>query len=89
LETLGKILRKPIFTVSVPDTGNLGNMLLCGKALGVFSSYEDAVSRIVTTDNRVFFEDDTPVYEKQYEIFLELYDQLKQTFRHSHRNEEK
>ena len=40
LETLGKILRKPIATVSVQDTANLGNILLCGKALGIFPSYE-------------------------------------------------
>ncbi|MBN1266524.1 MAG: xylulokinase [Anaerolineales bacterium] len=81
LETLGKILRIPIATVSVPDTGNLGNMLLCGKALGVFSSYEEAVKDLVSTDQEIFFDNDTPVYEKQYQIFLQLYRQLQQTFR--------
>lgn len=83
LDILGKILKKPIVTVSVPDTANLGNVILCGRALGVYSSYEDAVSRIVTTDKRVFCETDTEVYEKQYSIFLELYDQLQGTFRRS------
>lgn len=81
LETLGKILRKPVLTVSVPDTGNLGNMLLCGKALGVFNSYEDAVQEMVSTDKEVFFDNDTPVYEKQYQTFLQLYDQLQPTFK--------
>lgn len=83
LEVLGKILRKPIVTVSVPDTANLGNMLLCGHALGVYPSLEDAVSRMVTTGQRVFYETSTEVYEKQYAIFLELYAQLKGTFRRS------
>jgi len=83
LETLGKILRKPIVTVSMPDTANLGNMLLVGKALGAFDSIEDAAARITTTDRQAFFDADTPVYEKQYTVFLELYEQLKQTFRHS------
>lgn len=81
LETLGKILRKPIVTVSVPDTANLGNMLLCGKALGVYSTLDGAVARMVTTDKQIFFESDTPIYEKQYCVFLELYEQLKQTFK--------
>ncbi|MEN8172434.1 MAG: xylulokinase [Chloroflexota bacterium] len=81
LRTLGKILRKPIVTVSVPDTANLGNMLLCGNALGIFKSLEDSAAKMVTTDRRVFFEEETRVYEKQYHIFLELYNNLKETFR--------
>jgi xylulokinase len=83
LNTLGKILRKPILTVSVPDTANLGNMLLCGKALGVYSSINDAVSKMVTTDKRISYETIAPIYEKQYRIFLDLYQQLKGTFRQS------
>jgi xylulokinase len=83
LDILGKVLRKPIVTVSVQDTANLGNILLCGKALGVYPSLEDAVSRMVTTDERVSYEAGTEIYEKQYAIFLELYDRLKGTFKRS------
>ena len=83
LGVLGKILQKPIATVSVPDTANLGNALLCGMALGIYGSLEDAVSRMVTTDRHVSFAAETQVYEKQYAIFLELYEQLKATFRRS------
>ncbi len=83
LDVLGKILKKPILTVSVPDTANLGNILLCGRALGMYPSLEDAVSKMVTTDKRVSYQASTEVYEKQYAIFLELYDQLKGTFRRS------
>ena len=83
LDILGKVLRRPIVTVSVPDTANLGNILLCGRALGGYPSLEDAVSRMVTTDKRVFYEAATETYEKQYAIFLELYDRLRGTFRRS------
>ncbi len=83
LNILGKILRKPVTTVSVPDTANLGNILLCGRALGVYPSFEEAVSRTISTDKRVSYETDTDVYEKQYAIFLELYDQLRETYRRS------
>ena len=83
LDILGKILRKPIVTVSVGDTANLGNILLCGKALGIYSSYEEAVSSIVTSDRWVYDQAGTETYEKQYALFLELYEQLKGTFRRS------
>ncbi len=83
LNILGKILRKPIVTVSVPDTANLGNALLCGLALGLYPSLEEAVAQMVTTDKQLFFEDGADVYEQQYPIFLELYDRLKETFRRS------
>ncbi|MDH7485437.1 MAG: xylulokinase [Anaerolineae bacterium] len=81
LDILGKVLRRPVVTVSVPDTANLGNVLLCGKALGLYPSLEEAVARMVTTDRRVFSEAASDVYERQYAIFLELYEQLKDTFR--------
>ncbi|GAB4549030.1 MAG: xylulokinase [Anaerolineae bacterium] len=83
LDVLGKILRKPILTVSVPDTANLGNILLCGAALGVYPSLDEAASRMVATDRRVQYEASPEVYERQYAIFLELYQQLKETFRRS------
>ena len=83
LNILGKILRKPIVTVSVRDTANLGNILLCGKALGIYSSYEEAISSMVTSDRQVYDPAGTETYEKQYALFLELYDQLKGTFRRS------
>jgi xylulokinase len=83
LEILGKILTKPIVTVSVPDTANLGNALLCGQALGLYPSLEEASARMVTTDRRVEYANGTDIYERQYRIFLELYEQLKGTFKHS------
>ncbi len=81
METLGKVLRKPIHTVSVSDTANLGNVLLCGKALGLYEAYEFAAASAVTLDRSVHFPDGELVYEKQYALFLELYDKLKDTFR--------
>ena len=82
-EILGKILNKPIVTVSVPDAANLGNILLCGKALGIYPSLEEASARMVTTDTCVDYQQETDTYERQYRIFLELYEQLKGTFRHA------
>lgn len=76
LQTLGRILKKPITTVSMPDTANLGNILLCGKALGLISSYQQSVERMVAAEQVVRYLEGVPVYEKQYELFLELYPKL-------------
>lgn len=81
LAILGKVLRKPIVTVAVPDTANLGNALLCGKALGLYTSFEETVQRMATVDRQVHHPVPTPVYERHYALFLELYTQLAATFR--------
>lgn len=85
LQTLGKILKKPVATVNMPDTANLGNILLCAKALGMIDSYQAASQKLVRSDQVVHYPQGLPVYEKQYEIFLELYPQLKESFRKAQR----
>jgi len=81
LETLGKILRKSVATVNIPDTANLGNILLCGKALGMVNSYQQAVEHMVAPEQVVHIPGGVPVYEKQYQLFLELYPQLREVYR--------
>lgn len=81
LQTLGRILKKPISTVNMPDTANLGNILLCGKALGMVSSYQQSVERLVASEQVVHYPDGMPVYEKQYALFLDLYPQLQPLYR--------
>ncbi len=83
LNILSKVLRKQVVTVNVSDTANLGNILLCGKALGIYSSYGDTVAGMVSSDQELVWPEGVPVYEKQYPVFLELYERLKPTFRHS------
>lgn len=80
LEILGKVLRKPISTVSIRDTANLGNILLCGHALGIFPSYRDAVAKIVTSDDHVSYAQGSEVYEKRYPVFLDLYRRVQPLF---------
>lgn len=81
LDILAKILRKPIHTVTAPDTGNLGNSLMVGKALGLYSSYVEASRRMVAAEQVVSCPEGREVYEKQYATFLELYQQLKPVYR--------
>ena len=83
LNTLGKIVRKPIRTVGLADTGLVGNMLICSKALGLISSIPEAITKTSTYDREIYFPDTHPEYEKQYKQFLDLYDDLKLRFEKS------
>ena len=83
LNILGKVLKKPIYTLKMPDTGLIGNMLLCGKALGLYRSIEETVNKIVKFEKEIHYQDMHEVYEKQYSIFLSVYDNLKKTFKKS------
>ncbi len=83
LDILGKVLGKPIVTVSAPDTANLGNALLCGRALGRFTDLEAAVAEMATTDQAMDFGRPAEIYDQQYGIFLELYERLEGTFKRS------
>ena len=80
LHTLAKILNKPIKTLRVGDAGSLGSIMLCGKALGVYPSVEKAVASLVMTDNEIHYEAPQTIYEKQYQLFLELYEKLQPSF---------
>ena len=80
LEILGKVLRRPIVTVSDPDTANLGNILLAGKALGYIDDYPSAVEKMVTINRQVHYPAGLDAYEKKYPLFLDLYHSLKPNF---------
>lgn len=81
LNTLGKILKKPVYTVEMPDTGLIGNMVLCQHALQPPSSIEDTMNNITKFAQKIHYPEPHEVYEKQYEIFLSLYENLKGTFK--------
>jgi xylulokinase len=79
LHVLSQIIQRPITTVAVPDTGNVGNSIIAGMALGEFSSAQEATAKLVSVD-RVVQEPPSEVYERRYEHFLGLYDDLKGRF---------
>ncbi len=80
LNTLGKILKKPVYTVGMPDTGLIGNMLLCRHALQPDTSLYDHVHEIAHFDQKIYYTEPSDVYERQYQVFLSLYQNLKHTF---------
>ncbi|MGA2613766.1 MAG: xylulokinase [Spirochaetia bacterium] len=81
LSILARIVRKPIVTVRVADTGNLGNILICGKAIGLYQSIEREAVRMATIETRIHFPDGCPAYEKEYSIYQDLYGKLKGSYR--------
>ena len=81
LATLGKIMKIPLRTVARPDTTLVGTMLLCARALGAIGSIDEAVKKIVRYDRQIHHPAPTPVYEKQYALFLSLYQRLAPAFK--------
>lgn len=79
LSVLSQIIKRPITTVANPHTGNVGNSIIAGMAIGEFSSAPEAVGRLVSIEKTV----EAPpseVYEKRYPHFLGIYDDLKDRF---------
>ncbi len=81
LDILGKVLKKPIHTVKMADTGLIGNMLIAGRAIELYPSIEEKVNEIIQFDQEIDYHQGSKIYEKQYNIFLQLYQQLKDSFR--------
>ena len=77
--SLARIMGRPINTVKRPDTGNIGNAMLAGMALGVFSDPEHAASAMVEQGERMH--EETPaVYDAIYRIYTRLYSSVKGDF---------
>lgn len=80
LDILGRVMRRPIRTVQAPDTGHVGNMLLCARGLQMINSIEETAGRVVSYEQEASHPEIDPVYEKQYQVFLQLYDDLRPSF---------
>jgi len=79
LSVLSQIIQRPITTVAAPDTGNVGNSIIAGLALGEFSSAREATEQLVRV-GEVVHKPANEIYERRYEHFLGLYDDLKSRF---------
>ncbi len=79
LSVLSQIIGRPINTVANPHTGNVGNSIIAGLALGEFSSVHEATNRLIKVDKTVESQP-SDVYEKRYAHFLGLYEDLKGRF---------
>ncbi len=80
LEILAGILNRPLSTAAQADTANLGNILLCGNALGIYPSLEEEAARMAGPGEAVAVPEGTGIYEDRYRLFLELYERLRDTF---------
>ena len=76
------ITGKPILVPSSDTATTLGAVILAGVGVGMYESFEEAVA--LTVENRRSHEpnpDNAAVYEKNYQIYLELYHNLKETMK--------
>ena len=76
------ITGKPIVVPSSDTATTLGAAILAGVGIGMYKDFAEAVE--LTVENKRFHEpnpDNFAVYEKNYQIYLELYNQLKETMK--------
>ena len=72
---------RPVVTTQSSEAACLGAAILAGKAVGLFSSLEDACQQMVIIKDR--FEPDpenSNVYSTTYQRYVELYDSLQDLF---------
>ena len=76
------ITGKPIVVPSSDTATTLGAAILAGVGVGMYKSFEEAVGQTVKVKRR---HEPNPahreVYERNYRIYLELYEQLKGTMK--------
>lgn len=80
-EILSQILNRKISTVEVEETGALGSSILCGLALGIYQSPENAVEKLVKIEEEYYNEEMPEIYQKNYQIFKDLYPNLKELYK--------
>ena len=82
LSSLAQVLGRPVRRISLQDPASCGNTLLCATALGVHGSVEAAMAMAARGGaDPVFQAPADPACEKNYRIFLDLYEDLKDRFR--------
>jgi len=76
------VCQLPVVTLQNHDTALLGDALLAGVAVGVFSTYEEGVREMVAIAEKLEPNSlNTAVYENAYENYCQLYDTLEPLFR--------
>ena len=76
------ITGKPILVPSSDTATTLGAVILAGVGVGMYESFEEAVA--LTVKEKRFHEpnvENADVYQKNYEVYLELYRNLKETMK--------
>ncbi len=82
LDILSKIINKPIYTSENVDSGLIGNLILIKKSFSKDLDLEKEVRNIVKLNKyqNSFSTKSVAVYEKQYRLFLGLYERVKDLF---------
>ncbi len=81
LRVKADILGMPVEKLSISEGGTIGTAILAGTATGVYSSYRDAVNKIVKIQKRI--EPDNQmhdIYMENYRKYKKIYSRIKEIF---------
>jgi xylulokinase len=79
-EIFAKILNKKIITTNVKETGARGSSLLCGLALGLYSSMEDVPKGPGEQEEVIFYPEMPAVYQRSFTLYKKLYRSIKDLY---------
>ena len=75
------ILQLPIVLPAEEETACLGAAILAGVASGIYGSLRDAAKTVIRIKDRISpSEENKTTYDKLYEVYIELYEKLKEVF---------
>lgn len=88
LQIKADITNTEIIVPSSDSASALGAAILAGVGVGLYKSYEDAVSQTIKIEKRVYpNKENHKIYSERYKVYKELYDNLKETMKNDNRRD--
>lgn len=78
------ITGKPIVVPSSDTATTLGAVILAGVGIGMYKDFDEAVKLTIEEKRSQTDKENRKVYDKNYETYIELYKQLKETMAKNH-----
>ncbi|MEA1885236.1 MAG: xylulokinase [Thermotogota bacterium] len=71
---------KPIYTIEAEEPSAIGNFILASLGTGMIKTVEEAKKYIRITEREQPIKEENDVYNRQYEKYLKLYDNIKELY---------
>lgn len=81
IQIIADILNLKVITLNIEEGPAYGAALIAGVGSGIYGSVEEACSRTIKEDSKINpIKENVKRYEKIYEIYKSLYENLKEDF---------
>lgn len=89
-QVVSDVTNRKVITVNAPEASTLGNAILAGVGVGIYSSFEEAVEKIIKI-RKIFMPSGNrhDLYSELYELYIEIYEEALGSFEKLARVKEK